>query len=54
MPEYGGVDTQHPRIVEAIKVLSQREKKQIYEIAKIVGMPYEVVESIVRREGKKK
>ena len=54
MAEYGGVDVNHPRIVEAVKVLSQREKKQIYEICKIVGMPYEVVQSIVKREEKKK
>ncbi len=53
MAEYGGIDVQHPRIVEAIKTLSEREKKQIHEIVKIVGMPYEVVESVVRREKKK-
>jgi len=51
--EYQGVDTEHPRIVEAIKTLA-KQNKQVYEIAKLVGMPYEVIEKYVRQEGKKK
>jgi hypothetical protein len=52
MAEYQGVDVEHPRIVEAIKTLAKQDK-QIYEIAKIVGMPYEVVQKYVAREKKK-
>lgn len=49
--QYQGVDVQHPRIVEAIKVLA-KQGKSTQEIAKVVGMPHEVVDS-VKREMKK-
>jgi len=53
MSEYQGVDVEHPRIVEAIKNLA-REGRSTDEIARIVGMPYEVVRKYERevRRGK--
>lgn len=48
MPEYQGVRTDHPRIVEAIKTLLEQHKGKD-EIAKIVGMPREVVDSVERQ-----
>ena len=53
MPEYQGVDVEHPRIVEAIKNLAKQEKQAV-EISKIVGMPYEVVRKYMREEERKK
>jgi len=41
-PSYAGVDVNHPRIVEAITALS-KQGKRVEEIAKIVGMPAEVI-----------
>lgn len=53
-PKYANVDVDHPRVVEAVKVLTIREKKSVEQISKIVGMPFEVVEKHMRtaREGK--
>jgi len=52
MAEYQGVNVEHPRIVEAIRTMVKRgESKE--RIAKIVGMPYEVVDKHVQ-EAKKK
>jgi hypothetical protein len=44
--KYQGVDTDHPRIVEAIKNLAKlgRNKEDIQEI---VGMPREIVDKYV-------
>lgn len=47
MAEYGGVDVQHPRIVEAIRVLA-KQGKTTQQIVKIVGMPHEVVQAVSR------
>lgn len=40
--KYQGVDTDHPRIVDAIKTLVA-QGKDIDTIAAIVGMPHEIV-----------
>lgn len=53
MPEYQGVDVEHPRIVEAVKTLT-KQAKSVEEISKIVGMPYEVVRKYMREEESKK
>ena len=46
-PKYAGVDVDHPRIVEYIRnMLKQGEKKE--KIAKVVGMPLEVVDRVER------
>ena len=47
MAEYGGVDVQHPRIVEAIKTLA-KQGKTTEQMVKIVGMPHEVVQAVAR------
>jgi len=43
--EYQGVSVEHPRIVEAIKIL-KRQGKKTEDIMRIVGMPSEVVQSV--------
>jgi len=47
MPEYQGVDVQHPRIKEYVQNMIKQEKSNV-EIVKVVGMPHEVVEQIRR------
>ena len=49
--DYQGVNVYHPRIVEAIKVLAKKGDST-EKIAKVVGMPHEVVDR-VKREMKK-
>ena len=49
MAKYQGVDVQHPRIVEAIQVLA-KQGKSTDEIARVVGMPHEVVDSVKRQK----
>ncbi len=47
MPQYQGVDVNHPTIVEAIKTMvKQGERRE--KICKVVGMPHEVVQAIER------
>ena len=53
MAEYQGVDVEHPRIVEAVKALTKQHKKT-EDIARIVGMPHEVVRKYMREEERKK
>lgn len=42
MANYRDVNVDHPRIVDAIKTLT-RQGKKVEDIAKVVGMPPEVV-----------
>lgn len=49
--KYDNVDVDHPRIVEAIKTLA-KQYKSTDEIAKIVGMPHEVVRKYEREARK--
>jgi len=51
--EYQGVDTEHPRIVEAVKNMT-KQYKTAEEISRVVGMPYEVVRKYMREEERKK
>lgn len=51
MAQYQGVDVNHPRIVEAIKTLLG-QKKEKDDIAKIVGMPREVIDNVERQTKK--
>lgn len=51
-PKYQGVSVDHPSIVAAIENLARQGKEKM-EIAKIVGMPYEVVDKHVQRVKKK-
>ncbi len=47
MPEYQGVDVEHPRIKEyAQNLIKQGRKRE--DIARIVGMPHEVIARIER------
>ena len=47
MPTYQGVDVEHPKIVEYGKNMV-KAGKSTEEIAKRLGMPYEVVKRIER------
>jgi len=55
MTKYQGVDVDHPRIIEAVKNLVKAGKKTD-EIARVVGMPHEVIRKYERdiRESNKK
>jgi len=53
MATYQGLDVDHPRIVEAIRVLAG-QRKTPEQIAKVVGMPYEVVQKHLRETPKGK
>jgi len=52
MPDYNGVDVHHPSIVSAIKTLAAQGKPPEH-IAKVVGMPMEVVRSVAREVKRK-
>ncbi len=52
MPKYAGVNVEHPDIKATIKNMVVQGKKN-EEIAKVVGMPHEVIERY-RRETKVK
>lgn len=48
MPEYNGVDVEHPSVVNSIKqMLKDGRKKE--DIMRVVGVPHEVVESVAKR-----
>lgn len=47
MPEYQGVDVEHPKIREYGKNMV-KEGKSREEICRVLGMPHEVVEKIER------
>src|SRR3972149_40147 len=47
MTKYQGVDVDHPRIIEAVKNLVKAGKKTD-EIARVVGMPHEVIRKYER------
>lgn len=51
MATFQGVDVQHPTIVAAIKTMT-KQKQPPEVIARVVGMPMEVVRS-VQASGKK-
>lgn len=51
MAEYQGVNVEHPRIVEAIKTLAKQGAAKEH-IVKVVGMPYEVVDRVLRETKK--
>lgn len=44
MPQYNGVDVNHPSIIAAIQNMTKQGKRK-EEIMRVVGVPAEVVES---------
>lgn len=48
MPDFRGVDVEHPRIVEGIKELAKKGYSKD-EAQKIIGMPREVIDREYRR-----
>ncbi len=49
--EYAGVRVDHPRIIEATKLL-HRQGRNLEDICRIVGMPQEVVQKYIRQANK--
>jgi len=47
MPTYDNVDVEHPRIAAAAKKMI-REGKSTEEVAKVIGMPWEVIRKFER------